>query len=257
MKLLSVIPQSIKIWVKRFSRNPFENHKKLIVHTCYHKVGTVWFSRILRSIASYYGLKFQKSTPDKLEKDTEIFFDDHSLIDPGLLINYVGSHMIRDPRDIVISGYFYHLRTSEKWALETKEEYGNMSYQELLKSKNRDDGIMLEIERTLPEINQMAKWDYSNPNFIEIKYEDIIKNESEYFKRIFQHYGFNKKAINKALEIANSFSIKNLKPKKNSHIRSGKPGEWKKFFTGEHKTYFKNRLGDALIILGYEKDYDW
>lgn len=37
----------------------------------------------------------------------------------------------------------------------------------------------------------------------------------------------------------------------------GKAGKWKEHFTDEHKELFKDMLGDALIELGYEKDYNW
>lgn len=37
----------------------------------------------------------------------------------------------------------------------------------------------------------------------------------------------------------------------------GKAGTWKEQFTDEHKELFKDMLGDTLIKLGYEKDYNW
>jgi len=257
MKTFGIIPDNIKQKIKRNIRQPFERDQKLIIHACYHKIGTVWFANVLKTIADFYGLNFQKCKPNKLKKETEIFFDDHSLLNPSTIENYLGSHMIRDPRDVIISGYFYHLKTKEDWAHEIKEEYDNKSYQEFLKSKKMDKGLLIEIRRASSEIIHMAQWNYNNPNFIEIKYEDIICDEQKYFKKIFVHYGFNQKAINKSLEISNRFSIRHLKWKKNSHIRSGKPREWEKYFSKEHKNYFKRLCGDSLIKLGYEKDNNW
>lgn len=37
----------------------------------------------------------------------------------------------------------------------------------------------------------------------------------------------------------------------------GKAGSWKEHFNEEHKDHFKEALGDILIELGYEKDYNW
>ena len=37
----------------------------------------------------------------------------------------------------------------------------------------------------------------------------------------------------------------------------GKASTWKEYFKEEHKTKFKELLGDVLIELGYEKDYNW
>ena len=40
-------------------------------------------------------------------------------------------------------------------------------------------------------------------------------------------------------------------------FRSGKIGEWKKYFTDENKEEFKKHLGKYLIEFGYEKDDNW
>lgn len=37
----------------------------------------------------------------------------------------------------------------------------------------------------------------------------------------------------------------------------GKSGSWKEYFKEHHKAKFKELLGDILIDLGYEKDYNW
>jgi len=44
---------------------------------------------------------------------------------------------------------------------------------------------------------------------------------------------------------------------KGTIFSKGKAGAWKEFFTEEHKAHFKEMLGDVLIDLGYEKDYNW
>ena len=42
-----------------------------------------------------------------------------------------------------------------------------------------------------------------------------------------------------------------------STFREGKIGSWKSVFKEIHKQAFKERLGQALIALGYERDNDW
>ena len=37
----------------------------------------------------------------------------------------------------------------------------------------------------------------------------------------------------------------------------GVAGNWKQYFNEDHKQAFKELLGDFLIGLGYEKDYNW
>jgi len=42
-----------------------------------------------------------------------------------------------------------------------------------------------------------------------------------------------------------------------SFYRKGISGDWKSYFTEDHKKIFKDIAGDLLIKLGYEKDYHW
>jgi hypothetical protein len=48
-----------------------------------------------------------------------------------------------------------------------------------------------------------------------------------------------------------------IDPQKSPTFRSGKTGEWKKYFTDEHKQLFKDVAGDLLIRLGYEQSNAW
>ena len=49
----------------------------------------------------------------------------------------------------------------------------------------------------------------------------------------------------------------NIDPQRSPTFRSGKTGEWKKYFNDEHKNLFKDVAGDLLVQLGYEKDDNW
>lgn len=258
--------QPLKDQLKRTIKTPFTDRtsRRLILHCCHHKVGTTWFRNILSQIAREYGLAFQSCNQNELRQNTDIFLQNHSLVDLSLLPYYWGSHMIRDPRDVIISGYFYHLWTKEQWSHIPKAKYGNMSYQQYLNSLDREEGILAEMERFASyDLKHMIEWDYNNPNFLEFKYEDIINNEKQIFYEIFKHYGFSESAINVSLRIAKNFSFKNVtkrnlgETKDKSHLRSGCPGEWRELFSEQHKAHCKCLLGDALIKLGYEFDYSW
>ena len=48
-----------------------------------------------------------------------------------------------------------------------------------------------------------------------------------------------------------------VKPSKSKTFRTGKTGEWKKYYKDQHKTLFKEVAGDVLVRLGYEKNNDW
>lgn len=237
--------------------------KKLIVHCCYHKVATGFFAIILRKIAEEFSWKFQSCKQEKLSPDTNIFLQNHSKVNLSSLPPYVGSHIIRDPRDMIVSGYFYHLWCSEKWCHIKKPKYNNYTYQELLNSVPQEEGIAIEIDRVKWDVNHMSNWDYSNPNFIEIRLEDIVKNEKGMMIKVFQNYGFRNEDLTRAISIYEKYSFEKIarrkrgEENKQKHFRKGVSGDWRNHFTPKHKEIFKELYQDVLIKLGYEQDNNW
>ena len=220
--------------------------------------------RVLRAVARYYGLTFQMTRQEFIRRDCDVFVEYMSRLDFGKLPECVGSHMIRDPRDIIISGYFYHLWTKEEWALVPRSELGNISYQQYLNGMNKEEGLLAEMEGTSHEVlTEMAKWDYGNSQIYEIKYEEMILDEEKVFREMFKHYGFHEDAVNIAVGIADKFSFKNKSKRKfklskgKSHLRSGRAKQWESIFEDVHKQRFKELYGDLLIKLGYEENNDW
>jgi hypothetical protein len=229
----------------------------LIVHCCHHKVGTVWFRHVLTAVARHYGLRRHAGPQSGLGPEDGIFLEDHSRIDPSALRPFRGSHMIRDPRDVVVSAYFYHLRTTEPWAQEPQEEYGGLGYRAYLQQFGRHEGLLAEIRRSAPTvIADMTRWDYEDPRFLELRYEDLIADERTGFNRLFEFYGFTPWAVATSVKIALGFSLRNPR-KKSAHIRSGQPNDWQQHFGPEHRALFKQLTNDAAVTLGYEPDSSW
>lgn len=255
--------------VVRFNRllkeSPFEGDgPELIVHCCHHRSGTVWFARVLSTVARQYGLHFQQGEQDDLDPSTEVFLQDHSQVDRSALPPYRGSHMIRDPRDMVVSGYHYHLWTEEEWARVPREEYDGKSFQEALNSVGKKRGMMLEMERFCREdLQDMLRWKYDDPAFLELKYEEVIADEAPHFETLFRHYGFHDEAVEVGLEVAEYYSFQNVSGRsfgdveEESHLRSGRTSQWEDHFDDELKSRFKELAGDAVVQLGYEEDSDW
>ena len=76
----------------------------------HHKTGAVWMSSIFNSVASYYDWKFYANRGNKYlifpSSNFDIFFQYQSYFDFQKLYNYTGLHLIRDPIDIIVSGFF-------------------------------------------------------------------------------------------------------------------------------------------------------
>ena len=170
---------------------------------------------------------------------------------------YRGSHMIRDPRDMIVSGYEYHRTTEESWARRPDRRFGGMSYQEYLLSLDEHEGLHAEIDfQVNGPVAAMAAWDYGRPEFLELRYEDVVADESEAFERLFRWYGFSDKAVGAGVEAAESLSLHRggARP---THVRWGWPGEWRERLAPDHVARFKEMTGDLMIRLGYEQDPDW
>jgi len=238
--------------------------KTLIVHAGHHKVGTLWFQRILRTMCNRFGWRYFTGDQAHLPASAHVFHQNHSRLDFDGLPPYVGSHLIRDPRDIVISGYFYHLGCGESWCVTPRSKFDGKSYQDVLRSLGQEAGIEFEMRHSARNtFRAMTKWNFTNENMIEIRYEDLVEDEQEVFRGIFRHYGLTTDQIRKSLEIVQSFSFENVtkryvgQAKAGAHLRSGKVGQWRDHFTDRHIDLCKDLYGNGLIQLGYEMDDKW
>ncbi|WP_263785474.1 sulfotransferase domain-containing protein [Salinibacter grassmerensis] len=264
-RALALVNRGVVQFNRLATESPFgEDGPALLVHCCHHRSGTVWFTRVLSTIARQYGLRFQEAEQAALEASTEVFLQDHSRIDRSALPPYRGSHMIRDPRDMVVSGYHYHLWTEEGWAHKPREKYDGKSFREALNSVGKKRGMILEMERFCEEdLQDMLRWRYGDPAFLELKYEDVIADEASHFQNLFEHYGFHDEALKVGLDVARYYSFQNLSGRnfgeveEESHLRSGRTSQWEDHFDDELKDRFKELAGNAVVQLGYEEDNDW
>lgn len=235
------------------------NHRVLVA--THHKTGTKWMATIFKKISSKLGLRYYYGRQENLPEGVDIFFQDHSMFDfDRFHDSYRGLHLIRDPRDRIISGCFYHQKSDETWLKVKHKEFGGVSYQEKINGyESLDDRIFFEMEHSGKwTIQEMLAWDYGNPAFMEVKYEDLIGDgDLLLFHQIFTFLGFPGKHIPEILKISYDNSLFSGKLSRSVHLRSGKVRQWEKYFTPEHKTRFMELFKDALIKLGYETGDEW
>lgn len=99
---------------------------------------------------------------------------------------------------------------------------------------------------------------YKNkPNFIQVKYEDLINNPLETVNSIFRFLNLNE--IRNIEKFYEKEEIKNNKKADNSNrpLNMASIGKWKKEITPKEKKIFMKIAGKELIKLGYEKDNNW
>ena len=291
-----------------------ENKKIVLAYFGHHKCGSKMIMSIMGRASRYMGLKQDNfhspkmwgydenhKTLDMIVADKELDFVTYNNADKKFLgddSQYLGLHVIRDPRDIVISSYFSHRNShsTDQWP-------ELVEFRKVLEKLPQNEGILESLKFTanlkidgwnINLFDALMNWDYSLPNILEVKFEKIVNNPYQAFLDIFEFMGIleDKEIIN--INSIIRYRLSNIFPntpfmKKNyripvwlllffvytnrfsklaggrdigqedvkSHYRKGTPGDWKNYFSDQHKLIFKKNYNDLLIKLGYEVDENW
>jgi len=163
--------------------------------------------------------------------------------------------IFRDPRDLVVSHVFY---VTDMEARHVHHDY----YQSLPDFDARlkvsilgrpDSNIEFSniADRFAPYLGWLDK-----KEVLTIHFEDLIHHRELTLTSIMDHL-LSRVTLQAPRQLILNSLEASINPTKSPTFRSGKTGEWKKHFTEEHKTLFKEVAGDLLIKLGYEKDNNW
>lgn len=273
--------------------NP-NGHCPLFAYMSHHKCATRWVNSVLRHTCRYLGLKH------KVVWQPEMFNNNLSNFVAQNQINFLaytnanyqyvrqldhvrGFHVVRDPRDICVSAYFSHLNSHE-----TQHWPELAQHRQALQKLSKDDGLLLDMEFVAPYMQDMASWDYDDPNYIHLRMEELTSNPYQQFSRVFAFlgllddqplsasrqimYGINRRLrgyqaqlpVEKLLGIIwrNDFSKKSGgrtsgQEDQSKHYRKGTAGDWRNHFKETHIAYFKQQYNPLLLKLGYEQDSNW
>lgn len=259
----------------------------VILHFSYHKCLTGYFNNVMGQLSKEFGFDrshFQSRVDDfenavlGCKKKSILSVNNSSDLRFDAYPSYKGSHFVRDPRDLIVSGYRYHLWTKEAWCINPSFDWTSIvkhpyfakyvesqqenfpfhtSYQDYLNRLDYEKGMILELLWRQEHFSQLQNWNFDNPNIIEKRYEDIIGNEHECFDAIFSHYNFHPKLMRRGLELIEQYSLENRKKSKKGHVRKGTAQQWVSEFTPLHKELFKQLNGELLVVTGYEQDLCW
>ena len=180
-------------------------------HCSYHKCMTLYYRRVMgglynRILRFSRGYRHFRSHLDDFYRESDRYriasVNNHAL-DLDRLGDFRISRFIRDPRDLVVSGYFYHLRGAEPWChiIGPKEEdwkdvNGNIpkgmgknhSFSTFLKSLTQEEGFIAEIGFRKHHFESMLQWPIGDSRIKTFRYEDLIGNEVDVFEEIFPFY---------------------------------------------------------------------
>jgi hypothetical protein len=262
----------------------------------HHRCATLWTAAIVRALSRELGVhvaqedRYEK-LPDGLGPNDFLIHLNATQGIAALLAGrpYRGFHVIRDPRDILVSSYFSDRYSHPVYRKEFEQ------FRDQLNNVEFDEGLRLELDRRAAEFEALACWDYHNPDVLETRYEVLTVTPADEFARILTFLGIPsyavgstplgdraKLAINRGLHRLNvgGLQVRGIprefldrviarqafqklagrskgQEDQKSHYRKGVAGDWINYLQGANKELFKQRWGQLLIDLGYEKDLDW
>lgn len=157
---------------------------------------------------------------------------------------------VRDPRDQLISGYWYlrnhPLHPSHRLAME-------LGIEEFI-SHELDPGLA-EIQRTewLRGWIENRDWNLS----LLVRYEDLLTSTPVKLKQILDFLQFDvDEATIERVVADNSFTKSSGRATgvedRTSFFRRGTAGEWKEVFTPDQREKFASQMEDLVVALGYE-----
>ena len=205
------------------------------------------------------------------------------------LPSFKGFHVVRDPRDVVVSAYFSHLHSHP-----TRDWPELVDYRKRLQSCDQHAGLLLEIDFRAEQFDEMMSWPDEAPNVLQLRYEDLIASEYKSFVSVFRHlellderhFDLKARAANMLHRFAARVGGRSLGrrgvpverllgivwehdfEKKSggrkageedvrSHFRKGQAGDWIHYFQPEHRQRFHERYAPLLRKYGYERDDRW
>jgi hypothetical protein len=158
--------------------------------------------------------------------------------------------LYRDLRDAAVSHYFYVRSTP--WHPEYPE-YRNLEVKEGLK------------HFCATRLEEWARWIKSwrvnrdKKNSFEITYEEMVSNAFQAFQRVARFFCLDdsRDVVLRIIDRNRFSTMKKIEGPTGGFFRKGISGDWKNYFDNEIGDLFKNKAGNLLIELGYEKNLHW
>ncbi len=174
-------------------------------------------------------------------------------------------HVIRDPRDVLLSGARYHCiapEAGEEFLHEPRSDLGGKTYQEHLKTLPFHDQLRFEMhEKHATTLRQMLGWDYSAKNRIELRYEDLMRDRHGWrFFSALRTLGLSRieamrgRRIFLRRSLFGGLSEEDKRPDRiKLHIADGSVAQWRSKMPRAIAEEYAKAFGAALVVLGYEK----
>ena len=115
-------------------------------------------------------------------------------------------HVVRDPLEVVLSGYQYHLRTTERWALRPDKRYNGTSYRAYLNSLPAREGLRAELKHSLKDalktMPRLLNRTYALPCTLTVRLEDFERDWRGTTARLWDIFGVEDSGVATRLDRA-------------------------------------------------------
>ena len=164
---------------------------------------------------------------------------------------FIPYFIFRDPRDVVVSHVFYATEMEKNHVhhayYQSLPDFDSRLKESILGRPDADIEFPNIAERFAPYMDWLKR-----PEVLAIHFEDLIHARAATLARILDHF-LARVPLQSPRELILESLESSINPSRSPTFRSGKTGEWKKYFTDEHKKIFDDVAGDLLVKLGYER----
>ncbi|SEK94744.1 hypothetical protein SAMN04488032_108212 [Pacificibacter marinus] len=236
----------------------FQKQSRPDIQICigtHHKVLTVLLARVFRVFSALTNRRYSYGRGDDIDYSADVLIDHHSDFDWTKTSRpLTGIHVTRDPRDLLVSAAFYHMKGTESWMHDVRDDLGRKSYhQYVLSLKDTEERLLFEIDNSGGQnIRDMLNW-VGHDNIFEAKYSDLVgPGSADNFAKIVSGFPISDTEKRLVVALFKYFSLGSAGAKKNKHIRNASSGQWREHFTPAVSARFDAVFPDAGKQLGYD-----
>ena len=283
-------------------------HSPRFVFYAHHKCASSWINRFLWHVTLVMGVKHFSFHSDE-QAGGDIIQESRRMGLEAITVRNArwdhwqgfkgvpGVHLIRDPRDVIVSGYFSHLKSHR--LLDDPELAAE---RKMLERMSREEGLIASMDgingRT---VRDLGAWRYGEAEgVLELRLEEVSSDSESALRGILEHAGwlgedtrgatvatggiwrwlhrvwrhigqrgplyrrFDQISESEFQRVCGLVSFERLSGGRQrgetdirSHYRRGVHGDWVNHFSPEVESAFKKAFPGLVSGLGYEKDESW